>query len=513
VHALVIYGPVWVVSLAAAFVLTLLVRGVARRLGVVDRPDGFRKVQDRPLPRLGGVAIFPAYFGAVVLCGLVSPVKGLNAFLAGRDFLWFLAGASLVLAVGVWDDVANLRARRKFLLLTLISLFMYSGGFRIDRISHPFSSEPMSLGVLALPVTLFWFLGFMNAMNLIDGLDGLAAGVALFAAATVCVSSMILGNVALAVLALALVGAAMGFLVFNFPPASIYLGDSGSLLLGFLLAGLGLHGSHKSRLVVGLLIPVIAMGLPVMDTTLAILRRWARALPVSAGDRQHIHHRLLDRGFSHRQSVLLLYAGCLALAGCALLMTAARSRAAAVVLGVLGLGFFATIHLIGRKELLQAKRRLGRLLADRRQGRQTRAAGYAALERMARAEDAQAVWDIFASAAGQMELDAARMRLEVPVGGGPDRPRKFLWVQESPDRGSDPDAVEWSVALPLVHNGVRLGELRVSKTTNGVPVSAHLPEMLEVLRRGLAAHLSRVRGLSSSSSPPRGGLGAGMTPP
>jgi len=502
VHTLVVYGPVLVVSLGAAFVLTLLVRWVARRLGVVDRPDDFRKVQARPVPRLGGVAIFVAYFGAVILCALVSPVKNLNAFLTGRDFLWFGTGATLALAVGIWDDAATLRARWKFLLLSVISLVMYLAGFRIDRLSHPFSSEPVSLGVLALPVTLFWFLGFMNAMNLIDGLDGLATGVALFAAATVCVSSMILGNTVLAVLALALAGAAMGFLVFNFHPASIYLGDSGSLLLGFLLAGLGLHGSHKSRLVVGLLIPVIAMGLPVMDTTLAIVRRWSRALPVSTGDRQHIHHKLLDRGFSHRQSVLLLYAGCVVLAGCALLMTAARSRRAAVVLGVLGLGFFAVIHLIGRKELAQAKRRLGRLLADKRQGRRTRSEGYAALERMVHARDVEGVWHIFTAAAGRMDLDEAHMELESPPEAALSGQVKFLWKQESASGGDGLHTVVWSARLPLVHDGVRLGELRVSRTTNGVPVSAHLPEMLEVLRRGLAAHLSRVTGRSSASSRP-----------
>jgi len=402
--------------------------------------------------------------------------------------------------VGLWDDVRGLRAGRKLAALTLISAGMYVAGYRISGVSNPFGGA-VNLGYWAAPLTLFWFLGCMNALNLIDGLDGLASGVAVFAAATIFLTSMLFQNTAAALLSVAMAGAVLGFLLFNFHPASIFLGDSGSYLLGFLIAAIGLRGTQKSNTVVALLIPVIAMGLPAMDTALAILRRWSRALPLSASDRQHIHHRLLDWGLTQRQAVLVLYGACLVLAGFALLMTAARNVQAAALLALLGAGTFAAVRLIGRSDIKLAKQRLIDGLERRRRGAECRAAGHVAAERMRRAGTVPAIWSIFSDAADVLHLDRASMILHMGLAGNGQKLVSFRWEGEGHDWGEDEVTAMWSVTLPLVEQRVRLGELKASAATNGLPLEPELPSMLAFLGSAMAQSISRVEAAVPEAAP------------
>ena len=491
------YGPLLLIALGLSFVMTLAVRGVARRLGVVDHPDDYRKVQERPIPRLGGIAIFVSYFGALLIVAGLYRSGDLGGLFwsspGGVRYFWVGSGGVAVLAIGVWDDVRGLRARWKFLLLAGVSVLMFSVGFRVEGISNPFGGGHIDLGLWGVPLTLFWFLGCINAMNLIDGLDGLASGVGLFVAATVFVTAVMLGNMWMAFLSIALVGSLLGFLVFNFHPASIFLGDSGSLLLGFLIAALGLEGAQKSRVAVALLIPVIALGLPVMDTMLAILRRWARATPLSAGDRQHIHHKLLDLGFTHRQAVLVLYGTCFVLAICALLMTAVRSMAAAWVLAFLGVLLFFAIHLVGRSEIRLAKRRLGSVIMGMRRGGETRVAGYMAIERMARAGNLDAMWMVFEDAAEAMALERVALTLEhVDASTGDEGAVDFEWRREGSSAEKSATAIHWTATIPLYCAGRALGELHVVKMTDGAPMAPELPETLEAVSEALARNAWRL---------------------
>jgi UDP-GlcNAc:undecaprenyl-phosphate GlcNAc-1-phosphate transferase len=493
-----------VLSVTIGFSLTLLVRWGARKLGVVDVPDDFRKLQERPIPRMGGVAVFVAFFAALLVGTQIYRSADFAEFLHGPGFLTLLGGATAVLLIGLCDDIWDVRARWKFVALCLVAGAMYVAGYRIGAVSNPFGGA-INLGLWGVPVTLFWFLGCMNAINLIDGMDGLAGGVAVFAAAVVFVASMLLGNATAALLSIALAGAVLGFLLLNFPPASIFLGDSGSYLLGFLLACIGLRGSQKSNMVVALAIPVIALGLPVIDTTLAILRRWASSLPLGASDRQHIHHKLLDLGLSNRKAVLVMYTGCLVLGGFALLLTAADNVQAAVVLGALGICTFLAVRVIGRTEFALAKNRGIQYFQQRRRDAECRTAGHRALERMQHAQQAAAFWEVFCEAAEELRLDRASMTIRRLPASPQEVPRSFTWHGHGGNNGyDDADCPLWSASFPLVNDEKWFGVLRVAKATNGLPLDPSVPEMLELLRSGLTENLARVGTRPTPLAPPAG---------
>jgi len=485
------YAPIFVVAVAIGFAATLLVRGLARRAGVVDRPDGFRKLQRGPVPLLGGIGIFAAFSGSLVIVSRVTGDSELASCMGSADTLYLLGGAAAVLLLGFADDLRHMKARWKVTGTLLISLAMYAVGYRIGGISNPFG-RPIELGWLAVPVTVFWFMGCMNAINLIDGLDGLAAGVAFFASGSVLLTGVLFGNNGASMLAAALAGSSLGFLLLNFYPASIYLGDSGSLLLGFLLAAIGLRGAQKSQMVVALLIPITALGLPIIDTALAIMRRWLKAVPFVYSDRQHIHHKLQELGLSHRMAVLVMYGVCLVLAELALLMTAANSWQSAAVLFVLALLTFLGVRTIGRHEYELLKRKLGSYVERHRTRVRCRTAAFVASASMRNARTLEELWQLLVRAAEEIELD----RLDLAMRA---RPRDngngiyFRWSRNGNGRPARDDVV-WTAVVPLQVNGTQLGRLRVQKATNGTPLSADVPETLQLLGKAFAINAARVNG-------------------
>lgn len=331
---LALYVTGFATAVVASFVLTFAVRARARRAGLFD-PTDERKLHERPVPRIGGLAIFLAV--AIALGLVVALFGGSVVQVGGSRLLVVLAGAAAMHALGLYDDVAPLRARWKFLAQIAISLAVYAAGVRITTLSLPLAGI-VDLGpVIGLLFTVIWFVGITNAFNLIDGLDGLAAGAALFAFTTMFVVASINGMVGAAALTLILTGATLGFLWYNFHPASIFLGDSGSLFLGFMLAGIGVLSSSKSPTAIAVAIPLVSLGLPVLDTILSIARRFLRGQPIFAPDRGHIHHRLLNLGHSPRKVALLLYAAC-ALLGLGGMLLVNDTGYVALVLLVVGLG-------------------------------------------------------------------------------------------------------------------------------------------------------------------------------
>ena len=489
---LLILGLALVFGLAA----TELVRRLGHRLEVMDHPDGYRKVHRHPVPRIGGLAIFVAFFGALTAGILIRGLVLLDGPIGVPEFGWIVAGGLAVLFVGLWDDVRGLKAHWKLVFLTVISGAMYAGGFQIGWVSNPFGGY-IYFGLLTLPVTLFWFLGCMNTINFIDGLDGLAAGVTLLVAATMLISGLLIGNTQNAVFAAALIGVTAAFLVFNFHPASIYLGDSGSYLLGFLIACIGLLASRKAHTVVALVVPVTAMGLPIFDTALAILRRWARAVPVFSSDRGHIHHKLLEMGLGHRQAVLVLYAACLALAGIAVIMNASRGGRSAAVVLVLALCGALVVRLLGWNEILLARQRISNGLEQRKRRGHGSRIGYEAVERMRQAEHPDAVWAAFTQAADDLEIDHAQLTISASLETPPRTTDSdtLEWIRKRSGLTDEESIGTWTFGCPLVtEGGVVVGKLDIRKTTGGRPLERHVPETLQLITDGLAQNLGRFCG-------------------
>lgn len=312
---------VLLVSLVGSLVLTPVVIRAAEGWGLYDHPDGERRVHTRPVPRVGGVVVFLAMLLGLIAAAAADLALGGGMLLRENAsyILGIVVGTSLLFVTGLVDDIRGLRPLTKLSFQVLAAGIAYLFGFQIVHIGLG-PELGINLGWLSLPVTLIWIVGVTNAFNLIDGLDGLATGIALVALGTTAVAAQMLGNAEVMLVCLALIGALLGFLRYNFNPARIFLGDSGSLFVGFLLAVLSVHGSMKSATAVVVLVPLSALALPLLDTVLAIGRRWLRGVPLSSADSRHIHHRLLAIGFTHRSSVILLYcvAAALAVAGIAI---------------------------------------------------------------------------------------------------------------------------------------------------------------------------------------------------
>jgi UDP-GlcNAc:undecaprenyl-phosphate/decaprenyl-phosphate GlcNAc-1-phosphate transferase len=310
------YAILIAVACIATLVLTPIVRNRTVKRGLVDRPGG-RKVHEKEISRLGGVAIFGGFCAALIAEWIGETYFSWNPVLhEGGPPLWgTLAGLVVIFIVGVVDDLRNVRPGVKFAGQVLAACLPIAGGLAIDYIGNPVDGGLLQLGVLSIPITLLWIVGFTNVINLIDGLDGLAAGVSAIAATSFLLLAIQMNTAAPALIAAALIGACLGFLRYNFNPASIIMGDSGAMFLGFALGAMSLAGVMKSVAAVALAVPLLIIGIPVFDTASAIIRRWRHGRPIQEADNGHIHHRLLYRGFNQRQTVLIIYAWSIGLAG------------------------------------------------------------------------------------------------------------------------------------------------------------------------------------------------------
>jgi len=307
----------FVVALVTALFSTPLVRRIALSLEIMAKPGG-RNAHTVPTPRWGGVAVFLGFtFALFVVMGLALST-GIKIWdrVVIRDLVGLLFGGMLIFLIGVWDDAMDLAAKKKLIGQSAVAIVSMLYGFVIPGFSPPFSHGlwvqfPTWVGV---PLTLFWYLGMMNAMNFIDGLDGLLAGITAIAGICLFGIALIKGHALVALLMAALVGGSLGFLPYNFNPAKIFLGDSGSLFIGYVFATVSIIGVSKLAISISLIVPLIVLGLPVLDTAAAIFRRWRRGQHPFTADRDHVHHVLVFQyGMGVRQAVILLYAVCFVL--------------------------------------------------------------------------------------------------------------------------------------------------------------------------------------------------------
>ena len=347
------YLLVFVTSLIVSAVLSRLVRDEARRRGWVTGPASARHIHNFPIPRLGGVAILSAL--ALTLTGwkLLTYFLHLENHFPFLTFLGLLGPTLLIFSIGLFDDFRSLGPYQKFGLQALAAAWLFMDGYRVARFHLLFGERPLGTA-LSLILTIFWILLITNAFNLLDGLDGLAAGSALFCSLVVFVVALVGGNVLSQCVTIALAGAIVGFLRYNFNPATIFLGDCGSLVIGFLLAAVALVGSEKAPTAVAVGIPVVSFGLPILDTSFAIVRRFLNGKPLFGADNEHIHHKLLHLGFSHRKVVAVLYG---VSAGFALIsLPLLYPRSIWVVLAIVGVGIFFGLQHLGYHEVDELRR-------------------------------------------------------------------------------------------------------------------------------------------------------------
>jgi UDP-GlcNAc:undecaprenyl-phosphate GlcNAc-1-phosphate transferase len=300
----------FVVALVVTAAATPVVRRIALRLQVIDEPTA-RRVHVRSIPRLGGIAIVLGFFVSLGALFFFETDVGRLLFSHTKLVGGIALGALMVAALGAYDDIVGASARTKLAVQTMAALMAYGAGYRIDAIDIPgLGATP--LGFLAIPATVVWIVAVINALNLIDGLDGLAAGVAFFACVTNFVIAGMDANVLICLVAATLAGALLGFWFYNFNPATIFMGDSGSMFLGFVIATMSIFGagSSKSGTAIAIAVPLLALGLPLIDMMLAMVRRFLARRSIFSADRGHIHHRLIDIGLTHQRAVLVLYAVC-----------------------------------------------------------------------------------------------------------------------------------------------------------------------------------------------------------
>lgn len=288
------------VTVAISFAATPLVKILAYKVGAIDVPRDNRRMHKEPIPRLGGLAIFLAFLLGVLLFAEID-----------RQMQGILLGAVMIVVLGVLDDILTLKAVPKFIVQIAAAAVAVYHGCAIQTISNPnlFSSVPyIDLGVWSVPVTIIWVVAITNAVNFIDGLDGLACGVSAISAGSLFVIALLVSEGNVAIILAALLGSCLGFIPYNLNPAKIFMGDTGALFLGFILATVSIQGVFKSYAVISFAVPLLILGLPLFDTTFAILRRLFTGKGIMTADRGHLHHRLIDMGFSQKQTVFILYA-------------------------------------------------------------------------------------------------------------------------------------------------------------------------------------------------------------
>lgn len=281
-------------SLITVLIITPLVIRIALTTGVTDQPD-YRKVHIKPMPRLGGLAIFIGVTVGYFVSGLFN-----------KEITAITVGGIAIFLLGLLDDKYGLSPKIKLIVQFIVSLLVIASGLTIEVLNIPFLGV-YELGLFSYPLTVFWVIGITNAINLIDGLDGLAVGISGIVVSTIAILAGINGNHLILTICIIFIGSVIGFLPYNFHPAKIFMGDSGALLLGYTISIISLIGLYKSVTLFSFIVPILILGVPVFDVTFAIIRRIANKKPISAPDKGHLHHRLLLLGLSHRQTVLVLY--------------------------------------------------------------------------------------------------------------------------------------------------------------------------------------------------------------
>jgi UDP-GlcNAc:undecaprenyl-phosphate/decaprenyl-phosphate GlcNAc-1-phosphate transferase len=392
-------------SFCVAFVLTPLARDLALRRGFVDQPDRIRKFHARPVPRVGGISIFIAYLVSFAVL-LLLPLRTAGMVLGHLDFVRnLIPAATVVFFTGTVDDLLGLKPWQKCAAQFAAAIEAVWAGVQINGVGGQHLPS-----WCAIPVSVVWLVGCTNAFNLIDGVDGLATGVGLVAAATTFIAALLEHNVGLAIAVVPLAGALLGILRFNFSPASIFLGDSGSLFIGFLLGCCTILWSQKSISALGMSAPLIVLSIPLLDTGLAVVRRFLRRRPIFGADHSHIHHRLLARGLTPRQVVILLYAVCGFCAAIALLERFAHGRLGGAIIVLFFAGAWIGVRHLRYPEFEIARRMIHAGNFRRHLNAELQLSAFR--DNLAAAVTPDQCWEVLKDTYGEFGFDEIRFQLK-----------------------------------------------------------------------------------------------------
>ncbi|WP_339132522.1 MAG: MraY family glycosyltransferase [Candidatus Electrothrix sp. GW3-4] len=493
---------VFVAACLISLVLTPVVRQLALRFDLTDAPSA-RKMHSRKIPRIGGIALFSSFFlPFLFLLVFRSGSPAAQNLFADKNILCFVAGAGLIFLLGLLDDIRELSFWFKILGQLLVVLIVYSCGVRITAVTTPFGAD-VSIGFLSLPLTVFWFLLVINAINLIDGLDGLAAGICLFVSLSMLFVCLVNGRLASALAFAALAGALIGFLHYNFHPASIFMGDSGSYFLGYCLAALSIEGTIKGQVATAMLIPVIALGVPLMDTLWAPIRRFINGQGMFQPDNKHIHHRLVKLGFTHRRAVLTLYVLTVLLGIASILLVHAQNATSALILFVLGIGLIGLLRYLSDSRLFNIHNiaSWARDLTDETGISIQRRLFLQHQRRIASASDPEMLWEAVCISLEMLEFDYAEFHFieqQAAVTTGCSR-RRFSWGAGEKDKVSPgPKESLLRIELPI-HNLLtdkvevsNFGTLLLMKDMHHAVTEPYLLKRVEQLRRSMVAALEKI---------------------
>lgn len=326
----------FILAAVISLLVTPLVRKLAFKVGALDIPKDNRRVHNKPMPLMGGLAIYTSF---VISALIFLPLN--------KALISILVGGTIILISGIIDDIKELSPKGKILFQIAAAVVLILGDIKIDAVTNPFGypGSVILLDGFSIPLTIFWVVGITNTLNLIDGLDGLAAGVTTIASlAFLCVAREF-SYLSIMIVSAIIAGSCLGFLPYNFNPAKIFMGDTGALFLGFILAALSIEGVMKSVATIAVIVPIIILGLPIFDTTFAIFRRLLNGKSIAEADKGHLHHRLMARGYSQRKTVLILYAISATFGLIAILVSEANSKRAVV----LAMAFIVVVVLLSIK--------------------------------------------------------------------------------------------------------------------------------------------------------------------
>jgi len=507
------YFALFSLAIVASLIATPFIRRLCQRYKLLDVPLDGRRIHRTAVPRLGGLALYLSCLTALSLLPFVDNL--LTQALSGMkpEFLTLLIPATLVLLLGVYDDLKGTNAVVKFAGLGAIATLFFVMGGRIDALSIPLFGSIQLPPLFSFIITVIWLVGITNAFNLIDGMDGLASGTALFSSLVILGVSISQERTLMIVVSLVLCGALAGFLRYNFNPASIFLGDSGALFTGFLLAALSVLGTQKATTAVAIVVPILAFGFPVIDTAMTMGRRLLSRKPVFQGDTEHIHHMLLARGWSQRRAALVLYGVCALFGLTALIFPTTGSKLTGFMMFVISVAVIIAVGHLRYHEVDELRAGVKRTVGDRR----LRVANNIRVRRAALAlSNASDLHEMFE--ATRLLLDFGEFSFANAQVGQPGRadmnerayeaslqrhPKQLLelcngrvfWSWSG--RGDETNGVnrsrsEWSFRLPLVKDGVEWGWLNFYRGFDAEPLLVDTNYLSDLFRREFTNAAARI---------------------